>query len=239
MFEPFKNYKRNSEILENLADRDGLVETRHLDFRIQNGRAEIFLKAMPDVRVFPGHPIESLSSYLAMKPALWRMARLEVQAARSIVGRAPIYGVDFPKAVKEAVATGFIKSRYQVPMPDRFAGRGFVADLLIHVGASLEQGAKLINLEAWQDAGHDSAVFYVHGIRPAEKTAFVHFDGASINFAPEDRIHLFQRGRKLKGAYRKHFRLDGEIDQSDVFSLAREFFPIEELTDEYFLTKKA
>lgn len=239
MLKHFLNFEKNKQILDGLLDKDGLVETSHLVFQIRSGRAEFSLKKYPAIRVFPKHPIESVASHLAAKPALWRIARIGIQAAPSIVGRASIYGVDFQKAVSEALAKGFIKSRFQVPMPERFSNQGYVADLLVHVGTSLEQGGKLINFEAWQDPGHDSTVFYLHGIMPAAMSHFVHFDGASIEFSPEDRARLFQEGRKLKGAYRKHFRLDGRIDLTEAFALARKFYPVDELTEEYFLAAKA
>lgn len=100
MLEHFLNYEKNKQILADLLDKDGLVETSHLISQIQRGRAEFSLKKHPTIRVFPKHPIELLATRLATKPDLWRISKIEIQVAPSIVGRAPIYGVDFRKAIR-------------------------------------------------------------------------------------------------------------------------------------------
>jgi len=47
---------------------------------------------------------------------------------------------------------------------------------------------------------------------------------------------LFQIGKKIKGhPYQKHFRLDGRFEEPVAFEISKAFFPIEELTEEYFL----
>jgi hypothetical protein len=90
-------------------------------------------------------------------------------------------------------------------------------------------------VEAWEDIGNSTEVFYIHGIMTISSQSFLHLDGASMHFDLESKARLFHKGRKLKGHdYNKHFRLDGCIGLLQACEVVRAYLPIEELTDEAF-----
>ena len=67
-----------------------------------------------------------------------------------------------------------------------------------------------------------------------------HLDGALVDFEDQAAIQsIFDEGEKRKGVrYTKYFRVDGSFDIQLAVGIIREFFPIEELVDEYFEYKK-
>lgn len=237
---PYLNYHKHKELLDRLLDHEGLLPTSKLTVRRSPvggpEQPEFLLKDHPAVQVYLATSIENVAGILLDDQVLWRCARLEVAAAPPIAGRVTIFGVNFRRAVEEALRQGHIKSKFQVPMPERFGSRGPVAELVVHVGISAEHGIPWATLEAWQDVGESAEAFYVHARIEPTSNRFVHLDGATIRYDPETKTRLFRLGAKLKGLdYRKHFRVDGSIEASAAFEIARAFFPIEELADEYFL----
>lgn len=238
-WEPYLNYHRHKELIDRLLDDDGLLPTSKLIVRPAGmGRPGFFLKDHPTVQVFPATSIGNVTRILLNDAVLWRSARLEMVAAPSIVGRVTIFGVKFQRAIEEALKQGHIKSKFQVPMPERFASTGAVAELIVHVGVDVEDGIRWATLEAWQDVPQSSEAFYVHARIHTTSGLFVHLDGATIQYDPESKAQLFNSGVKLKGhCYQKHFRVDGTIQESIAFEISKAFFPIEELADEYFVDK--
>ena len=94
---------------------------------------------------------------------------------------------------------------------------------------------ELYVLEAWQ-IGDFAEAHYIHMIFDPNKRSVGHLDGAVISFAsPDEARVLSENATKVKGqAYKKIFRLDGEFSLESASSLIRLYFPIEELTEEYF-----
>ncbi len=231
------NYRRHKEVLDRLLDKDGLLPTSELIVsRSQSGSPEFLLQKRPEIQVFPGALIDQVMGILLNDTTLWQSARVGMEAAPPIVGRVTIFGVSFQRAVGEALKQGHIKSKFQVPMPERFALRGAVAELVVHVGVEVEDGIRWATLEAWQDVGQSAEAFYVHARIDTIPGRFAHLDGATIQYDPEVKADLFRSAVKVKGQhYQKHFRLDGSIEASAAFEIAKAFFPIEELANEYFL----
>lgn len=237
---PYMNYRQNSESLARLKTKDGLIRTNELVVRrLGSRRYEFYLSNAPHIQVFPASPATEVTYRLVRDPGLWSMAAIELVAAPSILGRFTIYGVPFQRAVEIVASQRFHKAKFQVQLPDRLEGQGAVAELVVHVGRENEKDTNYVTLEAWQDVGQSTEVFYVHARMLEGAETFEHLDGATMHFDPADKAFLFEKGRKLKGyGYQKHFRLDGVLPIHSAIKVVKSYFPIEELADEFFLAEK-
>ncbi len=231
--------RQNAVTLSELLNHDGLVQANDLRIVHQQQAADysLHLKHRSDFQVYPVPYINRVVDILVQKLDLWEAAAISVKAFPPIMGRATLYGVPFERALQEVRLQKLIKARFQVPMPERFSATGFVADLLVHIAVDRKDSA--VELEAWEDIAQSPEVFYVHGRLTPDATTFIHLDGATISFSPEDKLRLFADGNKIKGTgYTKHFRIDGQITIPDAFAIIRAYLPIEELTDDFLITQR-
>ena len=186
---------------------------------------------------FPAPEIIGVLELIVPNQQLWTVARIRVLPTEWRQKRLPIFGPSFRKAISVAVAKGFAKSRFALTDPARLAGKGLVADLIVHLTRIVEhKGSSTLQVEAWEPVGRDGEVFYVHGMFSEETLTFTHLDGAIIWFAVNDIDRLVNEGRKLKGLkYEKQFRFDGHVAADVAFGVVRSFLPVSELVDEYLV----
>lgn len=185
-----------------------------------------------DVRVSPNSSSKPVADYLHNKNDLWMNASIRVVSGLGITGRAPLYGVNFQKAVNEALKKGFIKSQFYLPAK---VNDIYYSNLLLHVNRRKESNGSIIQLQAWQYCIDLEEVFYIHAESKDFNFTVHHLDGAKIYMHKSDVAQLFTIGNKIKGDhYEKQFRLDGNIPIKDFYEIIKRYLPIEELVNEAF-----
>jgi hypothetical protein len=218
---------QNSILIESKSDEEGLISTKEITQVINRN---IFL--IKDKFVFPSHRIYRIVEYILDKPELWDSSKLSLSDSRSAYAAAMKFGISFQKAMIKLQNSGFQKARLYCEHKQNFLKEGVVAEMLANIYLDRE---KVTNIEIWQGVEGTNEVFYGHGIIKKETTSFSHFDCAIINYDLKDREELFRENKKIKGdKYQKQYRIDGEINQSEIFEIANKFFPLDKLIDEFF-----
>ena len=230
--------KKNSDLFNNevpkLVTKDGLIKTIHIK-KMNNGTFQLSNK---EISVVPHWRIYGLFNLIIQKNKLWKQAAFRLSSGSSTVGRAPIFGVPFAEAIKQALIKGEMKSVYYLPKKD--PSSGFYSQLFVRINTKKENNNDLFIVEAWEWIGQGEEVIYIHMIISQSSFIVIHLDGAVLEYNSQlDISEIFYSGRKKKSEiYTKYFRLDGEILMDDAFEIIKEFLPIEELTEEYFVSNE-
>jgi hypothetical protein len=223
------NRQKFERIRSEIQTKDGLVPTEQL---IVRSRDEIVLRNAHDVRVYPHWRTSGVANILLDNPPLWKLAAIRVSSNRSIVGRAPYFGVPFDKAIDVALEKGFSKSVYWLPETDKGA---IYSRLFVLLTQTSQDGEPAIALEAWQWVGEGIEVDYAHMIMSNDTSTVFHLDGAVIEYDLESTItQIFDSGKRMGISKTKYFRIDGTIPRVQALYLVRGYLPAEELVDEYF-----
>lgn len=223
---------RFDELLPAIQNADNLVPTSEVVLR---PRGDWCLKRDTEVPVVPHWRAEAVAVFLQARPSLWSLASLRLRPRRSIVGRAPVFGVPFSRAVQHAIRDRLAKAVFYVPgLPDQ--ADGYASQLLVRITRLKEPNGPHLGLEAWEWVGEGVEVNYAHMIFAQDASIARHIDGANIEFSAEsDILAIFASAEKRKGvAYTKYFRLDGKIAMREAIELVQQFFQVKELAGEYF-----
>lgn len=146
------------------------------------------------------------------------------------------YGVDFISAIKKCMEEGVSKS-YHYSLGKKRWDDGVSADFLVRLTMNKENK---IELDAWQAVIDDGRLYYCHGIMHENRNSFHHLDFAYHHTTKYKIEQLFdgRTNRPELSDKSKIFRIDdneGRISFDFAFSLMTEFFPLDELIDEYYL----
>jgi hypothetical protein len=223
---------RFDELLPTIQNADELVPTSEI---VLTPLGDWRLKHDAEVPVVPHWRAGAVAAFLQDRPDLWRLASLRVQPSRSIVGRAPVFGVPFSRAVQHAMRDRLSKAVFYIPTtPDQ--ADALASQLLVRITRIKESNGPYLGLEAWEWIGAGVEVNYAHMILTQDGAFARHIDGANIKFSAESDIQaIFASAEKRKGVvYAKYFRLDGEIVVRDAIELVQHFFQVKELVGEYF-----
>lgn len=195
----------------------------------------LFLKSDLRVRIYADWRIRDVLEYLLTRPSLWEQTAIRVGPSDHIVGRAPIFGVPFQRAIEIALREGLTKSVFWLPLSGQDENVLY-SQLLVRVTKRKESNGQFIIVESWEWIGEGVEVLYTHMILTHDVSSAIHLDGAIVTFESDCEIaSIFQTGNKRKGCrYEKYFRLDGEIKIENALQIIRAFFSVEELVDEYF-----
>lgn len=207
------------------TDKDGLFPSNHItasNNRFFLDQEEIY--AAPECR--------GVVCYLLQHPYLWKHSRLRYN--RSDIRRkgAPIIGVPFSKALIRALknGNGLQKSMYEIPDWTFYRNKAVIATMLAYTAGSLDN----VEMQAWQFLDISDETFYIHCIIDRITQKVIHLDGATMCHTKDQRNDIRRGASKIKGAlYRKHFRLDGEIEIDQAIALMDLYFPIQPLTEEF------
>ena len=92
--------------------KDGLLRCRDITIA-RDGHSDRFWLQKPNpILVCANKYTSTVSDYLVARPVLWQQASLRVTHGRGVYGRAPMFGVPFSQAVREAFKKGFTKSEF-------------------------------------------------------------------------------------------------------------------------------
>jgi len=224
------NRKRFEQLLPELRTKDGLVPTSQMVVRAAD---KIVLLQAPNVRIYPHWRVSGLAHTLLENPELWKIAELRILPGRSIVARAPVFGVPFEKAVEVVLKKGMVKSLFWVP---KMNDNTLCSKLFVHLKRTTEPTGTAISFESWSWLDEGIEVDYTHMIMSNDAATVSHLDGAIIEYDSEATLSsIFAVGRKCKGIRKeKYFRLDGQIPVGDAILLIRSYFPSEAPVGEYF-----
>jgi hypothetical protein len=224
--------ERLMELLPELSTKDGLLPISAL---LVESDGLLKLRVDPSVEIRPHRRARGPARLLINEPALWPKAAIRVRAGQSIeiVSGAPVRGVPFQKALEIVLREGEHKSTFWIPNQDSDL---YYATLVTRLRCQKGRRGTELVLEAWEWIGAGMDVNYAHAILTDDASQVLHLDGALVHFSCEsDAQNLFWTGVKNKGvSYEKYFRVDATLSVDDAVLLIREFFPIEEMVDEYF-----
>jgi hypothetical protein len=136
--------ERFDELVPKLFTEDGLLPTQEMVAR-PNG--EIYLRREPQLRLYPHQRAEQVVKLLRSNEALWDCGAIRVRSTRPVVGRAPVYGVPFAKAVGIVLQQRLHKSRFWIEHPN---GNSLYAQLMVHLWKRKESNGNLLSFESWQ-----------------------------------------------------------------------------------------
>lgn len=214
-------------VIEEFMDKDGLIEIIKIDKIISNRLFELKKKWL-----FPNKIIHSVLDYILCFAELKKKSKISLTDKRVVTSSARIFGLSFEQALSKLTRMGLQQARLYCEKEQDFSEDGVVAEMLINL---TKDNKGIVSIEAWQGVKESCRVHYIHGMMDEEQEVFQHFDGAIIEFEIHELNQLFRENKKLKGNnYKKLFRLDGEISCEHVFELSNRFFPLENLSDEYF-----
>lgn len=232
--------------------KDGLIKITDLEKCKEVNSERILFKLKTNNKdynqplLYPSHRALSVINYLVNDSMLSNLSSIRVSTDDIGMLGAPMFGVNFESAIKIVIREKFVKSIFYIPQQDNSSGfiegKGFACYLVVHLGAKEENGEMKFHLEAWHGNEVDPTVYYIHSIFPKpvdlqqiDQAIIEHLDGAIIEYTQLDKEELFHKGNKKKGiSYQKQFRLDGEIPLHTLYEIAKIYFPIDSLTEEYF-----
>jgi hypothetical protein len=206
-------------------DKDGLL----FSYSVIEKNGRFFIDKY---EIYPAPECRGVVEYLLQHPDLWKNSRLRYNLSDIRRKGAPIIGVPFSQAIKQALQneSGLQKSMYEIPDWTRYEGKAVIATMLVHTASS----PKLIELEAWQLLDVSDETVYVHCIFDRKTGSVIHLDGATMQHTKNQRNEIRKGATKIKGErYRKNFRLDGKITPHQAVMLMDLYFPIEPLSREF------
>lgn len=208
-----------------MYDKNGLLPTTYVS--VQHGRFYC-----GDNELFVAPECRGVVDYLRQNEWLWSIARLRFNRTDTHQKRAPIIGVPFGQALRQAYesTSGLQKSMFQVPEWTKYQGKAVIATMLAHTSATPSN----IEFEAWQFLDVSDETFYVHAIIDKESRSIEHLDAATMIHTEDQRAEIMAKAKKIKGVlYSKHFRLDGSFPVTVAEKLMNLYFPVEPLTQEF------
>ena len=112
-----------------MYDKNGLLPTAHVSVRL--GRFYL-----GDEELFVSPECRGVVDYLFQNESLWSVARLRFNHSDIRQKRAPIIGVPFGQALRQAYqsASGLQKSMFQVAEWTKYQGKAVIDDACAHVG---------------------------------------------------------------------------------------------------------
>ena len=208
-----------------MYDENGLLPTTYVT--AENGR---FYFDGDEVFVAP--ECRGVIDYLCQDKSLWSIARLRFNCSDIRQKRAPIIGVSFGQALRQAYesTSGLQKSMFQVPEWTKYQGKAVIATMLAHTSATSDS----VKFEAWQFLDISDETFYMHAIIDKASKSVAHLDAATMAHTKDQRAEIMAKARKIEGgSYTKHFRLDGRFSVTEAEKLMNLYFPVEPLTLEF------
>lgn len=208
-----------------MYDKNGLLPTLHLSVHLDRfylGNEELFVA--PECR--------GVVDYLRKDEKLWHVARLRFNHVDIGQKRAPIIGIPFGHALRQAYkrSSGLQKSMFCEPEWTKYRGKAVIATMVAHTTAT----ATNVEFEAWQFLDVSNETFYVHAILDKESTTVTHLDGATMQHTEQQRAEIAAKACKIKGEYyTKHFRLDGSLSVIVAEAIMDLYFPVQPLTQEF------
>jgi hypothetical protein len=245
--------EHEKKLLDAFQDtKDGLIKITDLEKCKEVNSERILFKLKTNNKdynqplLYPSHRALSVINYLVNDSMLSNLSSIRVSTDDIGMLSVPMFGVNFESAIKIVTREKFVKSIFYIPQQDNSSGfieeKGFACYLVVHLGANKENGEMKFHLEAWHGNEVDPTVYYIHSIfsKPFDlqqiDQAFIeHLDGAVIEYTQLDKEDLFLRGNENKDLpYQKQFRIDGKISLHILYEIAKIYFPIDSLTEEYF-----
>lgn len=208
-----------------MYDKNGLLPTVHLSVRLGRfylGNEELFIA--PECR--------GVVEYLRKDEKLWSAARLRFNHVDIRQKRAPIIGVPFGRALRQAYesSSGLQKSMFCEQEWTKYRGKAVIATMVAHTMAT----ASNVEFQAWQFLDVSNETFYVHAIIDKASTTVTHLDGATMQHTELQRAEIAAKACKIKGTcYTKHFRLDGHFSMIVTEAIMDQYFPVQSLTQEF------
>jgi len=235
---------RGIESLSKFQTKYGLIPTKYLT-PIKVNDPAFWLE---DMVVFSDVISRPVVDYLLSRPNLWQISKIRVSLHNGMLNRAPLWGVDFRRAITAALCNTENKSIFYVPNPEYSNLPGMLASMLVRLRKTQERGQTELMLELWHGLQISSSVSYVHGYLNEKADHFTHLDGATIEFDKRDRDQILLHGKigketggKIKGKLKqKFFQLDSvtdanlHINVNSAIEIIELFLPQDGLVPEYF-----
>lgn len=219
----------NNLIIEKYKDKYGLIDLKEIK---PTKYEDVFIKE--NKFIFVNHKAVNVINYLQqIKNQNLFDIKIRFTNQRIISSRAWVFGITFQKALELKNTHGVLSpARFYCQNKRQFAGLGVIAEMLVN---TYIHNKHYLNIQIWQGIENDPIVYYAHGIIDKTNKYFTHFDCSEIIFSKEDKNTLFKKNQSLKGGeYKKILKIDGKIDTEIVYKIARLYFPLDELIDEYF-----
>ena len=218
------------DIFSDYFDKDGLIEFGKLKEVKSKSKPFQRIYELGDYWVFPNRKIKHQVEYL-YENCLIDNSRIKITNSwSSVVGRAPVYAVNYIELLKKVITKRESISSWFICEREKDFDKGVYADLFV-LGNSNESD---LQIQLWQIIGEGDEILFAHGLIDRKTFKFNHFDLATHYVHPmviprliydKQRIDLINKEKWL--------RLDGEIEEENVFELIKMFFPIDYLVDEF------
>ena len=220
----------NIEIFSNYFDKDGLIEFNKLKEVTRYSRPNQRIYELEGYWVFIEGRIRNQVEFLYNNGLI---ERSRVKITKSWVShffRAPVYGVNYSKLLSKVIKNGESISSWFICEREKDFNKGVYADLFI-IGNFNE---KDLQIQLWQIIGEGSEVLFAHGLIDRKTKSFKHFDLASHFIDPMIIPKFLSKKQRMELKEKKKWiRVDGEINEYQVFEMIKMFFPLDYLVDEF------
>lgn len=220
-------------LIKKYGDKDGLIKTEKLKEIEHSKQFDRIFQIDEDKWCFPSYSIKTLIEIIISND-LWDMTRIRISKTRfKVISRATLYGIDFQKAILRAAKKGVAVTRLYSSDFKEWTDEGVFADFLIKLTMSKEG---FVEFNSWQAIGRENTLFFVHGILDKSLEYFTHIDFAYHHTSLQEIRKLLQnsKDKPVLNFKEKILRLDGFIKTDIGFELMRNFYPIDNLVDEYY-----
>jgi len=221
-----------SELIKGVSDKDGLICISKLK-EISKSTAYNRIFEIKGKWCFPYYSSKDLVE-IAFNNNLWSQAKIKISKTRyKSIARAMLFGVDFKKAIINAINSGISVTHLYCPHKKDWSEFGIFADFLIKITKTKDGN---IEFNSWQAIDKEEVLYFVHGILDKPGNFFSHLDFA-YHYSNLQEIYKLISTHKEKPNLifkEKIFRLDGQIELAVGFKLMHNFFPIDYLIDEYY-----
>lgn len=229
----FINPKINYDSIDMFSehfDKDGLIEFGKLKEVRSKSKPFRRIYELGDYWVFPQRKIKHQVEYL-YENSLIDNSRIKITKSwSSVIGRAPVYAVNYIELLKKVIANRESISSWFICEREKDFDKGVYADLFV-LGNFNESD---LQIQLWQIIGEGDEILFAHGLIDRETFKFNHFDLATHYVHPKMIPRLIYDKQRIDLIKKeKWLRLDGEIEEENVFELIKMFFPIDYLVDEF------
>ena len=230
-----REYLSNCEAFENftasrLTAKDQLLPFNEVAISTSQHGYRMTLPGNGSIRVFPDDEASEVVDSLIDLPHLTDFAAFRATCVPSISGSGHGYGPGFKQAIDLPISRGLIKAKHWLP---EGIAEGHCHSLMTHIRPVLNEGRNLTQLEAWEYTPHSGlpkVLRYIHCMSTDLSKGALHMDGAIIHCSDSDLDTLLWNSEKVKGkSYKKYFRIDTEIDLSELHIIGSAFFRSGEL----------
>lgn len=223
------NYS-NIEIFSKYYDKDSLIEFNKLKEVTRYSKPNQRIYELDGYWVFIEKRIQNHVEYL-YDNGLINNSKIKITKTwTSHFFRAPVYGINYTKLLSKIIKNNESISSWFICERKKNFNQGVYADLYI-IGNFDE---KDLQIQLWQIIDNGSEVLFAHGLIDRETKKFNHFDLASHFIDPMIiPSFLLNKQRMQLNEKKKWIRIDGEINEEQIFDMIKMFFPLDYLIDEF------